>query len=132
MTWLICPGSNSADQRSGSIASSLRLCEPRSEKLTVSSNQLGDGGGLLNRRAATGESEELLRQVARPEGSVLGVVEAALHLVVRREPGGDERDVADDGGKQVVEIVRDAAGEKAELLERLGFAALAVTARPLR
>ena len=56
------------------MVNSLRLCVPRREKLTVSWMRRADGGGLLNRRAAAGESEELLREIAGAERGVLGVV----------------------------------------------------------
>ncbi len=105
----------------GEFAPALRAAEGEADGVL---DEFGDGGGLLNRRAAAGEGEELLGEIARAEGGVLGVVQAAAHLVVRREDEGGEGDVADDGGEEVVEIVRNAAGEQAELFQGIGFASL--------
>ncbi len=129
-TWLIWPGSISAGQRSSPMVNSLRLCVPRSEKLTVSWIRRPIDAVFFNRRAAAGKGEELLCEIAGAETGVLGVVQARAHLIVWRQEEGGEGDVADDGGEEVVEIVRDAAGQKAELLEGVCFAAFGFIALP--
>src|SRR3954464_400647 len=87
-------------------------------------NQFAYRRGLLNRRAAAGKGEELLREIAGPHRSVLGVIETGAHLVVRRQEEGREGNIADDRGEEVIEVVSNSTGEQAELFQRLGFASL--------
>ena len=94
-------------------------------------NQFADGSSLFNGGAATGEGEELLGEIARAHGGVLGVRQPRGQFVVGREEQGGQRDVADNGGQQVVKIVSDSAGQESELLEGLGFAPLRFVALTL-
>ena len=85
---------------------------------------------MLNGCAATGKGEELLSEVARPERSVFGVFEAKDEVVIGREEKRGEGDVANDRGQEVVEIVRYAASQEAELLERLSLAPFRLVTLP--
>ena len=57
------------------------------------------------------EVEQLLRQVARALARRLDLPDVARHPGCRRKIREDEIAVAEDGRQQVVEVVRDAAGE---------------------
>ena len=110
------------------LASAVRAAQREADRVL---DEFADRRGLLNRRAAAGEGQELLRQITRAQRGVLRVVQPRRHLVVRREEQGSEGDVSDDRGEQVVEIVRNPAGEQAELFQGLGFASLGFVALTL-
>ena len=75
------------------------------------------GTDRLGANAALGEGEELFRETFGGVAGFLGVGEdGAIAL-----GGAGNRDGAEDRGEEVVEIVRDAAGEEAEGLEAVGF-----------
>ncbi len=67
------------------------------------------------------------RSRARMEAFLASSRRVAISSSGGKEQRG-ERNVADNGGEQVVEIVRDSAGEQAELFERFGFAAFGFVA----
>ena len=68
---------------------------------------------------AARESEQALDQRRRPARRLKRGVDQAMRLVVGRQPAAQQVEVADDRGQQIVEIVRDAAGQLAERLELL-------------
>ena len=77
------------------------------------------------RRVGAREGEEL----AHEPGRALGRAQDLAHLLVdarvwRRPPDEREQRVAGDHGQQVVEVVRDAAGELADRVELLRLAQL--------
>ena len=101
----------------------LRLCVPRSEKLTVSSMSLPiDAVFLIGAPPRAKVRSCWARSRARSEAFLASFSRSSFRRWREEERG--ERDVSDDRGQQVVEVVRDAAGEKPELLQRLGFAPL--------
>ena len=71
---------------------------------------------------AAGEGEKLLGQIARTHGRIFRVDQARGHFVVGRKKEGCERDVADDGSEKIIEVVRNAAGEKSKLFQCFGLA----------
>src|SRR5947207_14781817 len=103
------------------VASAVRAAQGKADRIL---NEFSDGRGLLNRSAAAGESKKLLREIAGAQRSVLRIVQARAHFVIWREEQGSERDISDDRREEVVEIVRNSAGEQAELFQGLGFASL--------
>ena len=60
------------------------------------------------------ETEELASEIGGAEAGELRCFEQHLVGIVRGNVGADHAEVAEDGGQQVVEIVRDAAGELAD------------------
>src|SRR5947207_15723053 len=103
------------------VASAVRAAQGKADRIL---NEFSDGRGLLNRSAAAGESKKLLREIAGAQRSVLRIVQARAHFVIWREEQGSERDISDDGREEIIEIVRNSAGEQAELFQGLGFASL--------
>jgi hypothetical protein len=102
----------------------------RMERPKRAAEQVGEGddghvevGRRGHQALAAGEGEELAGELAAAFGGLQSVVDEADEIVL---PGGHaaahEVERADDGGEQVVEVVRDAAGELADGLEFLGLA----------
>ena len=122
-TWPTCPVSTSADPEirvhvERRLHRRTTQCETR-----ALGDQLADRRGLLDRRAALGEREQLVRHAARAGAGSRGVGQAGeQRLVVRRDHRLGQRQVAGHAHQDVVEVVRQAAGEHAERLEpgRLG------------
>ena len=75
---------------------------------------------LADGSAALGESEQLLREIAGPFRTGHGVIEGGAgprhDLFVQH----GQREIAHDGGEEVVEIVGDAAREQPEGMQPLG------------
>ena len=95
---------------------------------------LGDDGveveDLRPDHVAPGEDEQLMGKPGRPFGGLLDLSEVSagrLQVLGWVGPGrggdvlGDEGDVVEDHGEQVVEVVCDAPGELAEALQTLGL-----------
>lgn len=79
-----------------------------------------DNVGLVDLGA--GEGEEAADEVGTALGSELGLAHVLGGEGVVAEKWTEEVEVADDDGKQVVEVVGDTAGEVAETLELLALA----------
>ena len=70
------------------------------------------------------EGEQLARQRRRAIGGVQDLVHLRGHRRVRLDAVRHQLGIAADRGQQVVEVVRDAAGEPADRLHLLGLAQL--------
>ena len=96
------------------------LADRAADQVGHAGDQPVDVGGLRIQRLAPREREQLL-------GQRDGALCAARHLidrapqfaVVGRSVAPDRFEIADDDGEQVVEVVRDAAGELADRLHLL-------------
>ena len=78
---------------------------------------------LRRERLAAAEREQALRQGRAPLGTLDGVCEQARGLrVLRRQALAEQRQAAEHGGEQVVEVVRDPAGQLPDRLHLLGVA----------
>ena len=80
----------------------------------------GDAADPFDRLAALGEGDELAGQVPGAQRGLGGVVEGLGGVRVRPGEEAGEVEVAEDDRQQVVEVVREAAGEHADRLELLG------------
>ena len=74
----------------------------------------------LERLAALREGQQLGRQVHGQREGLFGLLEHLLRLVALPEVHPRERDVPEQALQQVVEVVRDAAGQGPDRLELLG------------
>ena len=82
--------------------------------------QLRDSAKSFDRRTAFGEGEELAGHLLGAQAGLLRFVEPLLH----RPLGGDhfrQRNIAENAGQNVVEIMGDAAGEQAERFQFAGL-----------
>ena len=79
-------------------------------------NRMGAGFG----RGARGEGQQLVGQAARPQHGFFGFLERLDHGGRQTVVGLKEREVAEQDGQQVVEVVGDAAGQKGQRLETGG------------
>ena len=113
------------------MENSQRTLDPRSEKFTVSCTSCAmDAVCLIGEPPLAKVSNCWASSCARSEAFFAAVsrsVLGSLGLAFIRHEG----EVAEDGGEQVVEIVRDAAGGDAERFELLVFAPLFLRMLPL-
>ena len=65
------------------------------------------------------EGEQALHQRRGALGGLAGIGEPAAHALLAVEAAQREIEIADDRGEQIVEVVRDAAGEAADRLHLL-------------
>jgi hypothetical protein len=84
-------------------------------------DQLVEIERLDEEAAFAGVGEELLAELGGPERGRLDLADVGRGWRVGRQLEPDEARIAHDAGEQIVEIVRDAAGEHAEAFEFLGF-----------
>ena len=73
---------------------------------------------------ASGESQQLLGQLGAVLGGALRRRQVPGRDRVARRPRLQQLEIADDRGQQIVEVVRDAAGQMADGLHLLGLAQL--------
>ena len=72
--------------------------------------------------AAAGIGEHLAGEVRGAFGGILDFADESELRVAGGQQLGEEAGIAEHAGEDVVEVMRDAAGENAEALEFLGFA----------
>jgi len=82
-------------------------------------------------RPAPAEGQDLPHQVARAQAGLLDLAEGGLCRMAGFQLGHGELDVAQDGAEDVVEVVRDAAGQGAERFHLLGLVQLRLEAAQL-
>ena len=80
-------------------------------------HELGNGNQAADRGAAFREGQQLRGEECRALAGARGLVQYRLHRLVRIELHLGHLNVALDDGQEVVEVVRDAAGQHAERFE---------------
>ena len=88
-------------------------------------DQLAETREAFDRGAAAREGEKLLDEALRLEGGLLGGLQFGHAVGVAAQTHFREREIAEQDGEEVVEVVRESAGEKAEGFEAV-HAALAL------
>ncbi|MGC4116217.1 MAG: hypothetical protein QM765_16895 [Myxococcales bacterium] len=125
-TWWSCV--SSVRQAAPGASSWSSQLDGRRQRLAQQLHRRLDDGLHLQRapvllRAAT-EGEDLLDQLAGPQRHVADVAQAGADVVVPLAVGQQELGVAQDDAQDVVEVVGDAAGQRAHRLHLLGLVQL--------
>jgi hypothetical protein len=103
-----CAGSTSAGHKRPSVDDDAELLDERVEV-----------DDLRAQRLLAREGEELLGQPPAALRRALRRVDQAMQALIVADAGGDEVEIAGDRRQQVVEVMRDAAGELADRLHLL-------------
>ncbi len=114
--------------RQGQLAAGLGAAEDERDRLA---DQVGHRMGAGLGRRAGGEGEQLVGQTAGPQHRLFGLGERLGHARRQAVVGLEQRQVAEQDGEQVVEVVGDAAGQKGQRLEPGGAVLLGLEAAPL-
>ena len=87
-------------------------------------DQLGQGGGFLDRRSAPGKGQQLLGEPPGLPGRAFDLGEHLEEAIPRLYPYLGQREIADDPHQEVVEVMGDAPGQQAHGFELLAPEAL--------
>ena len=82
-------------------------------------------------RLAAAERQHLPREIGRPRGGTLDLLDIATPRILGVQAVSDDVGVAEDGGEKVVEVVGDAAGEPPHGLHLLRVAQQPLQLHPL-
>ena len=105
---------------------------PAQRKVGGIADEFDERGGLANGRAAFGKGQKLLRQIAGAQSGFLDEIESGDDFAGQLGRVFDEGKIANNGGKNVVEIVGDAAGQKADRFDAGGFGSFGFELEPVR
>jgi len=94
-------------------------------------DHLVDVGRLGPERLAPGKGEEALRQIGAAQCRVDRFADDFGQLPVLPDAISDKVEIADDDAEEIVEIMRDPAGQAADRLHPLGVAQLLLGVPPL-
>ena len=132
ITCAICPSSASASQRPGSIVQPAHGARPAQRETRGVLDHRAERHALLDGLAPLREREQLVGEVDGEVERLLGLLEHRERAVAPVEGQLRHRDVPEHALEQVVEVVRDPAGERPDRLQLLRLEPLLLQELALR